>query len=789
AIGNIVSGMTFHKRTSWMNDFVMESEGYGSRWGGAVLKSAIPVSGVSNQYGGKVIDASHLTNGFLTTRNTFRGLQFAGHGTQGQLQNEYVVDASCLDLAHIDNCGFFYCNRGLYCRDGSAGAIIVTNSYFVNSISYNTYVINGMGNCKFDTCIIENSKVTCGGNATDPVSFTNCHVERSSINVEENRIFFDGSNGTTNSTSITLNPNVCNSYVTAREVGSYIHDHGHYNTIDAGYRYDECKGVTSNVVHMAYPTSRQNGGFILNSGVPWLLSVGISKDGATDEGYTDYDYKLYDLSVTDNNGYTTSGEVFKDYGTITVGTNTSRFIPVWYEQHWDVVLPSGNIMLQPSHASNIRATRPLNRTPILSSDNTYVTGTTNYISNWYGWAPISTTTSGIGTYLTDDNGKIRIVTTCVAETGPYITLGYSQNLKLESGKTYVAIMKGVLNSGVKLPQLTVGSTPTYSNQEYQALTPILISGTANTYQAVSRFRARNNSTTTISFGHNTSPGVMDFTFDFIAIAELGEHTKYISEGIPECGVFYNNDVIYEEKPDTNLNSMYICRSSDVTSDYYGTPDIGRACSKGTWVASGSYTKGDWWVYGSRVFCARYSHSGLTEVPSYSGTSTWKAIERVDAEYTSPSYLSVPVGSGSFTPVGPAGYGSLDLSQYLLIDGTRPMAGNLDMNGYLVHFDEYDNASSTSSAAIDWSANGQKQRLVLDNDPTVTFTDPPGACNLLLKLVQDGTGGRLVTWPAGIKWISGTAPTLTTTASGEDIISIYFDGTSYYGTYGTNFGTV
>ncbi|MCA9313245.1 hypothetical protein KDA08_02880, partial [Candidatus Saccharibacteria bacterium] len=681
AIGNIVSGMTFHKRTSWMNDFVMESEGYGSRWGGAVLKSAIPdSSGVANQSGGKVIDAGHLTNGFLTTRNTFRGLQFYGHGTAGQLQNEYIVDASCLDLMHIDNCGFFYCNRGLYARDGSAGAMIVTNSYFVNSVSYNTYVINGMGNCKFDTCIIENSRLTVAGNSTDPLTFTNCHIEKTNINVEDNRIFFDGSNGTTNSTSITLNPGVCHSYVTAREVGSYIHDHGHGNTIDAGYRYDECKGITSNVVHMAYPTSRQNGGFILNSGVEWLLSVGISKDGATDEGYTDYDYKLYDLSTTDNYGVTTSGEVFKDYGTIEVGTNVSRFIPVWYEQHWDVVLPSGNIMLQPSHASNVRATRPINRGAQLRYSNVTQDGTKNNIPGWYAGAGIYTTTSGIGTYMTSGiDDKIRIVTLCSGSTdttpGIFITLNYSQNLKLESGKTYVAIMKGTKNDGTKIPQLTVSNTPTYSNQEYQAITPTLIPGTENEYQAITRFRARNNSTTNISFGHDTTPGVMDFTFDFIAIAELGEYTKYISQGIPECGVFYNGDIIYEEKPDDAQASMYICRSSDVTSDYYGTKDIGRACSKGTWVASGEYTKGDWWDYNGRVFCARYSHSGLSELPSYSGTLTWKAIERVDAEYTAPSYLAVPVGSDSFTTVGVTG-SSLDLSAYTLVDGTRSFTGTI-----------------------------------------------------------------------------------------------------------------
>ena len=63
---------------------------------------------------------------------------------------------------------------------------------------------------------------------------------------------------------------------------------------------------------------------------------------------------------------------------------------------------------------------------------------------------------------------------------------------------------------------------------------------------------------------------------------------------------------------------------------------------------------------------------------------------------------------------------------------------------------------------------------------MAFTNPSKPSNLLLKIVQDATGSRTVTaWDTDIKWAGGTAPTLTTTANGIDIISCYFDGTSYY----------
>lgn len=94
------------------------------------------------------------------------------------------------------------------------------------------------------------------------------------------------------------------------------------------------------------------------------------------------------------------------------------------------------------------------------------------------------------------------------------------------------------------------------------------------------------------------------------------------------------------------------------------------------------------------------------------------------------------------------------------------------------FSEVDNGISGTSATIDWNA-GQKQVLVLGANTTLSFVNPPGPGSFILRLVQDATGSRTVTWPASVKWPGGTAPTLTTAANGEDLISLYFNGTSYY----------
>lgn len=103
-----------------------------------------------------------------------------------------------------------------------------------------------------------------------------------------------------------------------------------------------------------------------------------------------------------------------------------------------------------------------------------------------------------------------------------------------------------------------------------------------------------------------------------------------------------------------------------------------------------------------------------------------------------------------------------------------------------YFDaEVDNSDSGAADTIDWGV-GNKQKSTLTDNCTFTFTAPDGQCNLILRLIQDATGSRTVTWPGTVKWPSGTAPTLSTGANAIDIIALYWNGTSYFGVASLNF---
>lgn len=109
-------------------------------------------------------------------------------------------------------------------------------------------------------------------------------------------------------------------------------------------------------------------------------------------------------------------------------------------------------------------------------------------------------------------------------------------------------------------------------------------------------------------------------------------------------------------------------------------------------------------------------------------------------------------------------------------------GRLRMDG-VVYFDgEFDEGDSGTTETIDWAANGNRQRSRLTGNVTFTFTAPPGASNLILKVVQDGTGSRTATWPAAVDWQGGSAPTLSTAPNAVDLVTFYYDGTTYFGQF-------
>lgn len=83
------------------------------------------------------------------------------------------------------------------------------------------------------------------------------------------------------------------------------------------------------------------------------------------------------------------------------------------------------------------------------------------------------------------------------------------------------------------------------------------------------------------------------------------------------------------------------------------------------------------------------------------------------------------------------------------------------------------------------ANGNTFVVDLRANTTLVIApaaDAAGVMSLTLVLVQDATGSRTVTWPASVDWGTTGAPTLTTTASKADVVTLMSlnGGRTWYG---------
>lgn len=89
---------------------------------------------------------------------------------------------------------------------------------------------------------------------------------------------------------------------------------------------------------------------------------------------------------------------------------------------------------------------------------------------------------------------------------------------------------------------------------------------------------------------------------------------------------------------------------------------------------------------------------------------------------------------------------------------------------------------TDGASIAWdlAANQVSSVTLAGNRTLANPTNMVDGATYVLRVIQDATGSRTLAYGSAYKWPAGTAPTLTTTASGIDIITFISDGTSMFG---------
>jgi hypothetical protein len=99
----------------------------------------------------------------------------------------------------------------------------------------------------------------------------------------------------------------------------------------------------------------------------------------------------------------------------------------------------------------------------------------------------------------------------------------------------------------------------------------------------------------------------------------------------------------------------------------------------------------------------------------------------------------------------------------------------------------DDGNTGTALTIDWTL-GNEHKVVLTGNVTFTFSNPVDGGRYVLKLKQDATGGRTVTWPGSVVWPGGVAPTITSGANKVDLVTMMYDAADgkYYAAASQNY---
>jgi hypothetical protein len=161
-------------------------------------------------------------------------------------------------------------------------------------------------------------------------------------------------------------------------------------------------------------------------------------------------------------------------------------------------------------------------------------------------------------------------------------------------------------------------------------------------------------------------------------------------------------------------------------------------------------------------------SSTTKQVSVANLTAGRAVSALSLSLTT----ALPVASGGTGVASSTGTVAVVLS-------TSPTLTTPTISGYVESVAALGTVAGTATIVI---TAGTVVTATLTASTPCTFampTSPTAGNSFILRLTQAATGMTTATF-TGVKWPGGTVPTITATASAEDILSFVYIGTSWYG---------
>lgn len=242
----------------------------------------------------------------------------------------------------------------------------------------------------------------------------------------------------------------------------------------------------------------------------------------------------------------------------------------------------------------------------------------------------------------------------------------------------------------------------------------------------------------------------------------------------------------ENPANKNIASGYCPLDSNILVPLANLPSVGVAnmasADFGNFTCNGSACTID----NASITPAMFPQTGITDEYCLTYESTGATFEwQLCGSMIYPG-AGIPLSTGSAWGTSYSTDGSDDCASGAVCLGGHahssyaPIA-NPTFTGVVTFNTEYDNGNCSSTKAV-LVANGNKQRVTLTGGCAITFTGVGVPGNLLLRVIQGGTGSYSATWASTsgeVRWPGGVAPVLSTAVGAIDVVTCYFAGNYFY----------
>jgi hypothetical protein len=203
----------------------------------------------------------------------------------------------------------------------------------------------------------------------------------------------------------------------------------------------------------------------------------------------------------------------------------------------------------------------------------------------------------------------------------------------------------------------------------------------------------------------------------------------------------------------------------------------------TWTDNGSGTVTSASVVSANGFAGTVATS--TTTPAITLTTSITGVIKgngtaLSAATAGTDYLAPPSGTALLKAnSGGALANAVAGTDYVTPTGTETLTNKTLTNPTVTNYTETPFSANSSTAITLALTNGTVQIITLTGNATITMPTAVSGKSFIMFLKQDATGSRTVTWST-VKWAGSTNPTITATASRQDIYSFFSDGTNWYG---------